>query len=166
MDGDARTINFDLTMLSPAERVWLWRYRLRARDGHSKGRHGARPSPDELGARIGVRGATLRVVESGMALPNEIAMVMLAAGDALPEVPTVAEACALARRRWGQSVMLLCEEFRDPVATDAAGRVTHRGSATGETRALTKQRFGHWEGSARPRLVEFWRAKGFRFPES
>lgn len=172
MDGVTTAVyERDLTKLTDGERAWLWRRRQASPTGRRKSPAGSRMSVDEAAAALGVRPATFRAVEDESALPAEVEMVASRVGAV--EAPNGAEACALARRRSGAKVLDLCEFFLNPARLGADGQVIARYAGEDDVprgaetvlRPLTKQRFGHWEARGHPRLVAFWRNRGFVFPE-
>lgn len=135
----------DLTRVSPAERLWLWRTRQRSPRPHLRpGRLSGGLSLPEAAQLLSVGEATLSKLEAGESTlldAGEAARVAAATG---PIEPTPAELCLLARRRSGMAL------GREVAPAFGASKVTY----------LAQER------AASPRVVAFWRERGYAFPPS
>lgn len=138
---------YDLRRPSQAERVWLWRRRQQSALTWRRKKY-MRMGTREAAELLGVRERVLVAVENGNALDAEVGMVyraVRARNGGVDAMPGLAEACALARKRSGMTV---------DEALEALGSTT------------SKQAFGHHEAKGSAHLVEFWRNRGFIFPNS
>lgn len=111
-------------------------------------------SAAEAAALLGVRPSTYRAAENGGAMVSETEMVARAIRkhDGLPEVPTMPEACALARRRSGLAPMGVCSGLNN--------LPRYRGWLSGPVSKVT---LGSWEMAADERLVSYWEMLGYSF---
>lgn len=136
MDG-----NLDLTKVSPAEKIWLWRRRHSSTNGRIKGRGGSRMSLNEAAALLSLDTESYSEAEAGKH-PNTyvtLAAIQEVGGSFDPITPS--EACALARRRSGEDVDSLCR---------ALG-------------GISKPTFFARENEGHPEVVEMWEARGYSF---
>lgn len=132
----------DLGDLTAGEKLWLWRRRQRAASGSIQGRGGGIASQRETAERLGLApGSYLKLEGDGRARLSlgEALDVAAVVGDL---EPTVAELCALARRRSRVTLARLQAEL-------GLGR-------DGVLRA---------ERAADAAVVELWRRRGYAFPE-
>ena len=130
----------NLRRLTPSERIWLWRRRRPSTTGRVLGRGGSRMSMGEAAAHLNLPTATYVAAESGND-PDIVQIVLDLLGDDVKQRPSVAELCALARRRSRVEVDDLCR---------AMGGISRPTFFARET-----------EGS--PELIDLWRARGYEF---
>jgi hypothetical protein len=145
VDGDQTTMApaADLDDLTPCERLWLWRRSQppvtrvsRGERGGAFGRGGWRMSAGEAAAALGVSVAAYCDAEARNAAA---ALNILARVDGDEPTATPAERLALARRRFGMTAEAVCRAFG----------------------GISRPTLYAWERECDPRLVQFWRGRGF-----
>lgn len=131
--------DYDLSQVTDAERLVLWRFRQRRADCRTAGRNGGAPSQAEAAARLGVPYGAYLNLEQGRAAMLEAAETGAVSAAIASVRPTIAELCFLARRRCGRPLAELEDEAE-------VSRPT-------------------WHAHERDgRLVSFWEERGFKFP--
>lgn len=131
----------DLSELTPAEALWLWRHRQRAADGRVLGRSGSAMSQDEAARALGITVKTYRTLELGGSASLSAVDVRAMSAALGPLRPTVGELCVIARRRSGMSL-----------------------SAVVELSGVSRPWYLRLERNGDPSVVEMWESKGFKFP--
>lgn len=137
----------DLTCLSAAERLFLWRHRRRhAERGRSRASTGPRPgaamNQPEAADFLRVGRSAYTALEAGdrTRLSAADLNALAAAIDSVGE-PTTGELCFIARRRTARPLAELCAAL-----------------------AVSKPRFHELERDGDPAVVAYWEATGLRFP--
>jgi hypothetical protein len=146
---------FDLSSLTTAERLWIWRRRhpsqtRRASSGKGGGygRGGAKMSANEAAAMLGVKPDAYCAAENGedsdwvwsTVLSLENPVIKPVACDHL----TLPEKCALARRRSGREISEICASLG----------------------GISKPTFLKRETVASPEIIEMWQTLGYRFTKN
>jgi len=133
-------VNFDLRLLTAAERLWLWRHRQLAVNGRLLGRSGPAMSQAEAAEALGLSPTAYRNLElsGSVALSAEDADRLGEALGPLKPPPSVAELVQLARRRSGLGLT---------EAVEAAG--------------VSRMHFRTLEKAGDESLVDFWERRGF-----
>lgn len=135
---------YDLTAITAAEELFLWRLRRRATNGRLLGRTGPAQSQAEAAEAIGLSQQAYSRLETGGAVVMDAGQVLelieyLAANGRLK--PTLGELCMLARRRTNLQLSEL------EVALSVSRPVFHRRERAGDES-----------------VVAFWESRGFSFP--
>jgi transcriptional regulator with XRE-family HTH domain len=137
-------IDYDLTNLTAAEELYLWRLRRRATNGRLLGRTGPAQTQAEMAAALGISQQSYSQLELGHAalLTAEQVRALLTQLRVGALRPTLAELCLIARRR--SRMMIVDVE-----------------AAVGVSRPI----FHRLERAADDRIVRFWWYRGFIFPD-
>lgn len=135
--------DYDLTRVTDAERLLLWRFRQwserRKRTGDTRGRNGSALCQTEAAQVLGIPLKAYSNLEQGERATLSAAQTGAVAAAVATVRPTLAELCFLARRRSGLSIRQVEEEA-------GVSRVTfHARERASETQA-------------------FWEERGFKFP--
>ena len=133
---DQKSCNKDLNAVSPSEFIWLWRQRQISR----KNKKGSRVIQEEAAQRLRVTRSVYIDAELGKLPERDISMLLERIGLENMICPSIAEKCALARRRSGIGLLPL------------SGMLD-----------MSRVTFLRHEYSGSETLVEFWRKKGFIF---
>lgn len=136
----AGEMNKDLTSRTPGEELWLWRRRQVSPSGRSRSRVGSGLSQAEAAQMLGMATQRYHDAEAGSLPERDIRTILADLNNGDHHEPTIAELCALARRR---------AKWTLRQAQDALGfsRVTF----------LERERVGDSS------VVRLWRNAGFRF---
>jgi len=133
---------FDLSVLTPAEELWLWRHRQKAINGRLFGQSGSAMSQAEAARVLNIGTAAYRSLELGGATSLSAADVR-ALFDALgPLNPSTGELCVTARRRSGLTLQ-----------------------ETVELAGVSRPHYHSLERAGDPSVIELWESQGFRFPK-
>lgn len=141
---------FNLGLLSPGEKLFIWRHRQLAASGRTIGRNGAAMNQSEAAASLGLTTALYAKLEIGqkIKLSGDVEDLLDVAGElgqklrpAVELKPTRGELCFLARRRSGTLLMTL-----------------ERALGVSRPRYLELERAGN------DAIVEYWSNRGYRFP--
>lgn len=133
---------YDLSSLTDAERLFLWRHRQLNLSGRMFGRAGPAMGQDEAAREIGLSHGAYRAIETGRGIDVSPAEVARTAESIEDLEPTLGELCRIARRRSGE---LLVDVY------DAVG--------------YSRPYYLRLERAGDPRVVAHWEGRGFRFPE-
>ena len=130
----------DLTELTPAENLWLWRHRQRATNGRLLGKAGSAMNQDEAARALGISTASYRALELGGSTSLSAVDVRALFAALGPLRPTVGELCITARRRSGMPL-----------------------SAAVEMAGVSRPHYLKLEREGDPSVVELWESRGYRF---
>jgi hypothetical protein len=139
---------YDLTTITASEKLFLWRHRQRTTSGRTLGRVGGAMRQAEAAAHLGISPGVYNSLENGIGVvlsAGEIERLMAPLG---PLYPTVGELCFLARRRSGLTLKQLEDKI---VVKDRIG--------------ISRPWFHDLERAGAPEMVDFWRDRGYKFPE-
>lgn len=129
----------DLTVRTSAEALWLWRIA----QPYVKGRAYSSLSQADAARKLGLSLATYsRMEEGGRSTLNADDVFRLLSKINLIRTPTDSDLCRLARRRNGMRLR------------DVANYV-----------GVSAMALSTWERDGDMRLIEFWKSKGYVFPE-
>lgn len=145
-------IDTDVTKLTAAERLVLWRYRQHATNGRLLGRSGAALTQSEAAARLGISGGTYARLEEGASSSmsaDEISGLLAALG---PLLPSRGELCFIARRRSGAKLQEVLDSFNRAPSESAEGE------------AISRPWFHQLERAGDQRVITHWESQGFKFP--
>lgn len=133
---------YDLTVLTAAEKLFVWRHRIKSTNGRLLGRNGPRFSQIEAAAQLGIKLITYRSLEDGLrtALSAEDVERLTVALEPLD--PTAAELCLLARRRSGRVLGTIESEL-----------------------GVSRPRFHELERVGDAAIIRYWEERGYVFPE-
>lgn len=134
----------NLSRVTRAERVWLWRHRQLTTSGRVTGRGGKRLSANEAAALLGFSPELYLSVENGTSTAFEGAVIdaIILLGQQVPSRKlSFGERCALARRRAKSNVEELC------VALGGISKPTYYAR----------------EDAGAADLVALWRSRGYSF---
>lgn len=134
-------MNYDLSSLILAEKLWLWRNRTPSRLPPARGHRRDRLNIAEASALLDLPVTQYRTLESGQSLRLRIDQwEKLKAAIAFSVPLSKREQCLLARRRSGIRLLVVAK-----------------------TLGLSINRTLMLEDKADPRLIQYWEAQGFGF---
>lgn len=134
------TDRYDLSELTPAESLWLWRHRQRATNGRLLGKSGSAMNQDEAARALGIGTGAYRALELGGSTSLSAVDVRALFAALGPLRPTLGELCITARRRSGLSLQ-----------------------AVVETAGVSRPHYLGLEREGHESVVELWEARGYRF---
>jgi transcriptional regulator with XRE-family HTH domain len=132
---------YDLTALTAAERLFVWRHRQKTRSGRLLGRAGSAMSQAEAAAELGVSRGLYGKLENGLRSSLSAEEVESLATALEPLNPTLGELCFLARRRSGELLTALEKEV-----------------------GVSRPQFHELERAGAAVILRLWMFRGYRFP--
>ncbi len=151
-DRLADPCRYDLSRLTAAERLFLWRHRQKTTCGRLLGRNGSSMNQVEAAKKLGISAKLYNNLENGAQfhltgtleeVPKEYRTV-LEVFEGLRDITfTAGELCFLARRRSGALLTTLERAF-----------------------GVSRPHYHALERAGAPDMVRFWEERGFRFPEA